>query len=130
MIKLTKAMKKFLQDYALEMGDSAKEHRRGSTFYISVDCMITKEVFEDAADSGIILPQELDGLIVVLHGTWSDDDGTDVGSFGLYQHLQTMNPKYVELMTEAQESKLLQDFIYKHCPEYITKLETVEFEVA
>ena len=31
MIKLTKDMKKFLQDYTLEMGESSKEHRRGIT---------------------------------------------------------------------------------------------------
>lgn len=129
MIKLTKEMKKFLQDYTLEMGKSSKEHRRGSTFYISADCTITDEVFEDAADEGIILPQELNGLVVVIHGTWSDNDGTDVGCFEIHSHQQTMNPKYVALMTRAQEDELLQDFIKEHCPEYITKTEKVSFEV-
>lgn len=129
MIKLTKDMKEFLIEYALEFGSSSKEHRRGSTFYISAECLITSEVFADAIDSNLQLPQELDGLVVVLHGTWSDDDGTDVGCFEIHIHQQIMNPKYVALMTRAQEDELLTDFIKEHCEEYVMKSEKVDFEV-
>lgn len=129
MIKLTKDMKKFLQDYTLEMGESSKEHRRGSTFYISAECMITEATLADAADGGIVLPKELDGMVVVLYGTWSDDDGTDIGIFDIRSYHQIMNPKYVALMTRAQEDELLTDFIKEHCEEFITKTEKVAFEV-
>lgn len=129
MIKLTKDMKEFLIEYALEFGSIYKEHRRGSTFYISADCLITSEVFADALDDDIRLPQELNGLVVALHGTWSDDDGTEVGCFEIHSHQQIMNPKYVALMTRAQEDELLTDFIKEHCGEYIVKSEKVDFEV-
>lgn len=129
MIKLTKDMKEFLIEYTLEFGSDSKEHRRGSTFYISAECLITSEVFADAIDSNLQLPQELDGLVVVLHGTWSDDDGTDVGCFEIHSHQQIMNPKYVALMTRAQEDELLTDFIKEHCEEYVIKSEKVDFEV-
>lgn len=129
MIRLTKDMKKFLQDYTLEMGESSKEHRRGSTFYLSAECTITEGAFEDAADEDIVLPPELDGMVVVIYGTWSENDGTDVGLFDIRRHQQTMNPKYVELMTRAQEDGVLQDFIKEHCEEYVVKTEKVDFEV-
>lgn len=129
MIKLTKDMKKFLQDYTLEMGESSKEHRRGSTFYISAECMIKEDTLADAADEGIVLPKELEGMVVVLYGTWSDDDGTDIVIFDIRSYHQIMNPKYVALMTRAQEDELLTDFIKEHCEEFITKTEKVAFEV-
>lgn len=129
MIKLTKDMKEFLEEYTLELGSSSKEHRRGSSFYISAEAMVTSEVFADAFDSGVQLPQELNGMIVVIHGTWSDNDGTEVGCFEIHNHQQIMNPKYVALMTRAQEDELLQDFIKEHCAEYLVKTEKVDFEV-
>ena len=129
MIKLTKDAKEFLKDYVLELGETYKEHRRGSSFYLTAEMVITDKVLEDALDDEITLPKGLVDLIVILNGTWDDDNGSDIYSFEIHSVQQIMNPKYVALMTRAQEDELLTDFVKEHCEEFITKTEKVAFEV-
>lgn len=129
MTKLNKNQMNWLKDYALECGSCEKTHRKYSEFYIACTLLITDSVIDDAKDDDIELPSSLCDKVLVANGTWSDSYGTEIGDLSFYSIEQTMNPKYVALMTRAQEDELLQEFIKEHCEEYVTKHVRFEVEV-
>ncbi len=129
MTKLNKNQINWLKNYALECGSCEKTHRKYSSFYVAYTLMIDEVVIGSAEIEGFNIPHSLCGKVLVATGTWSDSDGTDIGDMSFYSIEQTMNPKYVALMTRAQEDELLQEFIKEHCEEYVTKHVRFEVEV-
>lgn len=130
MFKISKALMEVLKECTLDDGKCEKEHRRGSSFYITSELTITQELIDSIKeDENLVVPDWLLDKIITITGTWDDDWGTEIGDISFYSYIQKMNPKYVALMTAAQDSKILQDFIYKHCPEYVMSYEKIEVEV-
>lgn len=129
MTKLNKAQRDWLKDYALECGSCEKTHRKYSEFYLTCTLMIDEAVIGESEEEGISIPPSLCGKVLVATGTWSDSYGTEIGDLSFYSIEQTMNPKYVALMTRTQEDELLQEFIKEHCEEYVTKHVRFEVEV-
>ncbi|UHS65489.1 tail tube protein [Citrobacter phage vB_CbrM_HP1] len=129
MTKLNKAQLNWLKNYAMECGSCEKTHRKYSTFYVAYTLMITEAIIGESEEEGINISPSLCGKVLVATGTWCDEDGTDIGDLSFYSIEQTMNPKYVALMTRAQEDELLQEFIKEHCEEYVTKYVGFEVEV-
>lgn len=129
MTRLNKVQLDWLKNYALEEGSCEKTHRKYSEFYITCTLMIDETIIGESEEEGINISPSLCGKVLIVNGTWSDSYGTEVGDLSFYSIEQMMNPKYVALMTRAQEDELLQEFIKEHCEEYVTKHVRFEVEV-
>ena len=122
MIKLNKKQLEWIKDYASECGSSEKNHVRYSTFHTAFTLYLSENVLADSVEDGVSLPNELLDKLAVVTGTWSEEDGHELSDDVVFYSLENiMNPEYIALMTCAQDCVILQDFIKKHCEEFITK---------
>lgn len=64
-----------LKEYVSEVGEFEKEHRRGSSFYVTATHTFTSEDIAELAEEGIDASGFLN-VCVTMTGTWEDDWGT------------------------------------------------------
>ena len=122
MIKLNSKQLEWVKDYTSESGSCEKKHVRYSTFHTIFTLYISENVLADSVEDGVPLPNELLDKLAVVTGTWSEEDGNELSDDVVFYSLENiMNPEYIALMTCAQDCAILQDFIKKHCEEFITK---------
>lgn len=122
MIKLNSKQLEWVKDYTSESGSCEKKHVRYSTFHTVFTLYISENVLADSVEDGVPLPNELLDKLAVVTGTWSEEDGHELSDDVVFYTLENiMNPEYIALMTCAQDCVILQDFIKKHCEEFITK---------
>lgn len=122
MIKLNSKQLEWVKDYTSESGSCEKKHVRYSTFHTVFTLYISENVLADSVEAGVPLPHDLLDKLAVVTGTWSEEDGNELSDDVVFYSLENiMNPEYIALMTCAQDCVILQDFIKKHCEEFITK---------
>lgn len=123
MIKLNQKQLEWIKDYASECGSCEKNHVRYSTFHTTFTLYISDNVLSDSVEDCAALPNELLDKLVVVTGTWSEEDGHELSNDVVFYSIDNiMNPEYIMLMTCAQDCVPLQNFIKEHCEEFITKL--------
>ena len=73
---MKKVTKEYLEDYVQDVGESEKEHRKYSSFYITIEHTITQEDIDKMAKEGVDASDFLN-VRVTKHGMWDDSWGTE-----------------------------------------------------
>lgn len=109
---MQKITEEILKDYVSEVGKFETEHRRGSTFYATVEHTFTETDIKDLMEVDDVDASQLLGVRVVMQGIYDDDNGTDWDGIDYYKVEETQ-----ELVPEK--------VIPAH---YVTKKKYVEFK--
>lgn len=107
---MNKITEEQIKDYVSEVDEFEKEHRKGSSFYCSIEYTFTQKDIDEFKDEGIDASDFLN-VCVTMNGDWSDDWGTEWHSVEYFKE-----EKYQELVPE------------KVIPEhYVTKVKFKSF---
>lgn len=108
---MKKVTKEYLEDYVRDVGGTEKEHRKYSSFYITLEHTIAQEDIDEMAKEGVGAGDLL-SVRVTKHGMWDDSYGAE---WDCVEYMKV--EPYQELVPEV--------VIPEH---YVTKYKQTTFE--